>query len=384
MIVWYRNSFLASIVSIFGCFLGMLAAMLLVGGIFLGGIVLAAIAVGLIALGKQISVNKEFEEWWKQVKKNNLEAAIRRSRDAAVDVYNLNPEKRTLEKIRQLNPEAARYIENGCKEPAPKPQPAPAPKPALQSQQVSAAQPQRMQVPAAAVQSAAPQKENVGEQLDQIMAEVTANLRGKDDLNIYWDCAKRADSLYERNREHGATKEHLSALYFLITTRALALHKDSFVEIRRLFAAVQRGLNLDDKRDPIKLDIYAYMLKRYAVEGALIASREKDRNEMQTAYHWMDIAAAYTIVGADDTLKQAVLYNDALNTCRAWLCFWMANSYFQQVPKNQNLAELYIEESLRYCPAIPSRNCDLNPKDPDQTVVMRREQVEQMRAIICG
>lgn len=372
MIVWYRNSFLASIVSILGCVLGMLAAMLLVGSIFLGGIVLAAIAVGLIALGKQISVNKEFEAWWKQVRKNNLEPAIRSSRDAAVDVYNLNPEKRTLEKIRQLNPEAARYIENGCKEPAPQPQ------------QVRAAQPQQMQVPTAAVQSAAPQKETVGEQLDQIMAEVTANLRGKDDLNIYWDCAKRADALYERDREHGTVKEHLSALYFLITTRAIALHKDSFAEIERLFAAVQRGLNLDDKRDPIKLDIYAYMLKRYAVEGALIASREKDRKEMQTAYHWMDIAAAYMIVGADDTLSQAVLYNDALNTCRAWLCFWMANSYFQQVPKNQNLAKSYIEESLRYCPAIPSRNCDLNPKDPDQTVVMRREQVEQMRAIICG
>ncbi len=110
MVLWYKNSFLASVVSIFGCALVM------------GGIATfaedAAPAVGLIAVGvvlaiwgKIISSNKAFKKWWKQVTDNNLEPVIARDLNTAVAVYNKNPQKRTLKKIAALNPAFAQQIE---------------------------------------------------------------------------------------------------------------------------------------------------------------------------------------------------------------------------------------------------------------------------------
>ena len=113
MLIWYRNSFLASLISIAGCASGMLAVSFLLSGNVSEGILCAVIAAGLLYGGKKLSQKKAFEKWWSQVKKANLEPEIRRSKETAVEIYKKNPEKWTLEKIRRLNPEAAAYIENG-------------------------------------------------------------------------------------------------------------------------------------------------------------------------------------------------------------------------------------------------------------------------------
>lgn len=110
MVFWYKNSFLASVVSIFGCLLVM------------GGIASfsddAALAVGFIVVGvalaiwgKIISNNKSFKKWWKQVEDNNLESVIARDLNTAITVYNKNPQKRTLKKIAALNPVFAQQIQ---------------------------------------------------------------------------------------------------------------------------------------------------------------------------------------------------------------------------------------------------------------------------------
>ena len=116
MLIWYRNSFLASVVSIAGSGAGIVAIMMLFSGEIVAGIGCAAVAAVLLYLGKKISEKKSFDKWWKQVEKANLEPEIRRSRETAVEIYRKNPEKRTLEKIRNLNPAAAVFIENGFRE----------------------------------------------------------------------------------------------------------------------------------------------------------------------------------------------------------------------------------------------------------------------------
>lgn len=111
MIFWYKNSFLASLVSILGC-------VMVMGGIATFGedagaaIIFIIIGIAMAIWGKSISEDKAFKKWWKQVEDNNLEPQISQNIQLAVDIYNKNPQKRTLDKIEQLNPAAAAHIRN--------------------------------------------------------------------------------------------------------------------------------------------------------------------------------------------------------------------------------------------------------------------------------
>ena len=110
MIRWYKNSFWASVVSILGC------AMIL-GGIATfsesigGAIALIVLGLVLAVCGKNISDNKAFKTWWKQVVDAGLIPQIAQSAATAIAVYNKNPQNRTLQKIRELNPAAAQQIQ---------------------------------------------------------------------------------------------------------------------------------------------------------------------------------------------------------------------------------------------------------------------------------
>ena len=108
MVRWYRNSFLASLVSIIGC------AMIL-GGIAafsesIGAIALIVLGFALAVWGKNISDNKAFKTWWQQVVDAGLVPQIAQNTATAIAVYNKNPQHRTLQKIRELNPAAAQQI----------------------------------------------------------------------------------------------------------------------------------------------------------------------------------------------------------------------------------------------------------------------------------
>ena len=110
MIFWYKNSFLASVVSIFGC------AMVAAGIASFAEDAMVAVVLILIGLvfaiwGKLISDNKAFKKWWKQVEDNNLTSAVATDLNTAIAVYQKNPQKRTIKKIAALNPSFAEHIQ---------------------------------------------------------------------------------------------------------------------------------------------------------------------------------------------------------------------------------------------------------------------------------
>lgn len=110
MVFWYKNSFLASIFSIFGSIMVTAG----VAGLFAGDpslLLCALLGLPLIFFGKKISEDKAFKKWWKQVKDNNLEPVIARDLATAIAIYQKNPQKRTIQKIATLNPSFAQHIE---------------------------------------------------------------------------------------------------------------------------------------------------------------------------------------------------------------------------------------------------------------------------------
>ncbi len=110
MIIWYRNSFLASVVAILGSALALIGIVMISEGEVAGAIAMIAIGVALVLWGKKISRDKAFKTWWKQITDHNLEPAIAQDISIAITIYNKNPEKRTLDKIARLNPAAAAQI----------------------------------------------------------------------------------------------------------------------------------------------------------------------------------------------------------------------------------------------------------------------------------
>lgn len=107
----YSNSILATLVSALGGCMVAGGIVALFSGEVGVGFVLILIGASMMACAKWISDNKAFNRWWKQVQDANLEPEIAKSTELAVEIYRKNPEKRTLEKIRGLNPSAAAHIE---------------------------------------------------------------------------------------------------------------------------------------------------------------------------------------------------------------------------------------------------------------------------------
>lgn len=110
MLLYYKNSILASIVSMFGC-------AMIMGGIVSftedvsTAIVFLLIGIAFAAWGKIISNNKAFKKWWKQITDNNLEPVIAKDLNTAIAIYQKNPQRRTLKKIAALNPTFAEHIQ---------------------------------------------------------------------------------------------------------------------------------------------------------------------------------------------------------------------------------------------------------------------------------
>lgn len=113
MILFYKNSFLASVVSILGCILVVAGIVAIQDGDTGAGIGMIVLALPFLISGRIISNNKSFKKWWKQVKDANLEPQIAQDVNTAIAVYNKNPQGRTLKKIEQLNPAAAEQIRSG-------------------------------------------------------------------------------------------------------------------------------------------------------------------------------------------------------------------------------------------------------------------------------
>lgn len=110
MILFYKNSFLASVVSILGCVFIMV--ILVDIDSYHMDVIVPVIAMGIALLigGKMISVNKSFKTWWKQVVDLGYDEKMKSDINLAIAIYNKNPKKATLKKIESLNPAAAEAI----------------------------------------------------------------------------------------------------------------------------------------------------------------------------------------------------------------------------------------------------------------------------------
>ncbi len=106
MVFYYRNSILASIISIFGC----VSIIISIPEIAVAWPA-TIIGLGMCILGKKISDIKAFKTWWDTIIGTGRATRMRTERNICVEVYNENPGKHTLKKIREINPEAAGWIE---------------------------------------------------------------------------------------------------------------------------------------------------------------------------------------------------------------------------------------------------------------------------------
>ena len=109
MLFWYKNSFLASVVSLIGCS-AVLAGIANFGDDPTMAVLCIVVGIVLAIWGKNISDNKSFNKWWKQIEEKNLEPVIAKDLNTAVAIYNKNPQDRTLQKIASLNPAFAEHI----------------------------------------------------------------------------------------------------------------------------------------------------------------------------------------------------------------------------------------------------------------------------------
>ena len=111
MILYYKNSLLASIVSIIGCVFAIVLVVEFDSYDFATEVLpMGLLAIAFLVGGKMISNHKAFKTWWKQVEKANLIDAIKTDVSVAKTIYSKNPKPATLKKIEALNPEAAAQI----------------------------------------------------------------------------------------------------------------------------------------------------------------------------------------------------------------------------------------------------------------------------------
>lgn len=116
----YKNSILATLVSFLSQAMGMVwliaAIVALVNGEFsvfgIGAVLFVVFGIGGALLAESINTLQCNSKWWKEtVRKQGWEAKIPNSADACFAIYNANPCKWTLNKIRKLNPSAAAQIQ---------------------------------------------------------------------------------------------------------------------------------------------------------------------------------------------------------------------------------------------------------------------------------
>ena len=73
MIFYFKNSVLASIVSIFGCGFAM-CGLALFADEPAGAVFMILLGVAMVLWGRNISKNKAFKTWWKQIEEKNNES----------------------------------------------------------------------------------------------------------------------------------------------------------------------------------------------------------------------------------------------------------------------------------------------------------------------
>lgn len=105
----YKNSILATFLSMFGTGFT-LCGILILFQLEAVGIVILIIGICFMWWSDSVNDKKTFKLWRKKLEENHIDQLIKTSTAHSVQVYNANPDKRTLEYIQELNPQAAAYI----------------------------------------------------------------------------------------------------------------------------------------------------------------------------------------------------------------------------------------------------------------------------------
>lgn len=106
----YKNSFIASILSMCGYGLAMVGLIVTFTESVVGGVIVALIGVGIACWGAKVSENKQFKVWKRKIEADGMVNRIKEDVKVAVIAYNSNPGKKSLAYISQLNPVAGELI----------------------------------------------------------------------------------------------------------------------------------------------------------------------------------------------------------------------------------------------------------------------------------
>lgn len=385
----YKNSVLATIVSFLGYFGIAMGAVGLVDGEILVGMVCMLIGIGLMVVAGWISSYKAFRKWWKQVEKQGLIPEIQKSAETAVAVYRKNPEKRTLDKIRGLNPQAAAYIEGGCKGPVPQmvvQQPVVVQKPVQQpvQQQPVYQQPvyQQPVYQQPVYQQPVYQQpvyntsgsgiKTLDEQIDEICRLANANLDTQNDPQIYWECAQKLEKLLQTYPDNERLQRNIAQNLAHYSWHSTA---KPFAERRKVYNAALRSLTLGKKKpETAEMDKRKFCLIWHAVNGGLDAVKLDDIDAMEESLQWLRTAATYKMEVPSAERQQ--YQNVAIPSAHFYVGYWLTKAYLAQTPPQKQRAKAVAEETLQACSYALIRTCDVNPKrNTDTNVLMTREQL---------
>lgn len=116
----YKNSVLATIISLLSRITALFGFAMAIGGVMggefgmLGGgaALFVIFGIGGGVLAENINIQQSNVKWWKEaIVKQGWEAQISNSVEVCFQVYNANPRPWPLNKIRELNPSAAAQIQ---------------------------------------------------------------------------------------------------------------------------------------------------------------------------------------------------------------------------------------------------------------------------------
>lgn len=375
MFIYYKNSFLASLVSMLACGLIMIGIMFLIDGMILEGIIFAILGIPLFLLGRRISQNKAFKKWWQELEKKGVIAQATTSQEVAMAIYKKDPQKRTLEAIRKINPMAALVIE-GKVPPQPAPQPAaqPAPQPAAQPQPKPAPQPQPKSAPQPAPQpTAQPQPQTPEEILKDVIRTSNANTQRQ--AHIYMQCAQRLEALYAKNPQLPGLRENLAQI---LSNYAANIKDYTFENRKKAVEASLRSLELQPDAPAELLDKRTTWLYVHALMASIDAGNSSGtRQQRYEARELLRYTASHYLRAPDERGKK--LMGIAIPVARCRIAYKLALDLSTNAPLQIPQASALVQEALRFCPMDQMRQCDLNPFTPDSTVVvLTRQQIRDL------
>lgn len=380
MIIFYKNSFLASVVSIIGCMFVLGGIACIREGEILPGILLIVLAVPIMALAKWISNNKAFKKWWKQIEQNNLTQQIAQSTETAMAIYRKNPQKRTVNAIRKLNPAAADRIEG--KSPAAVPAVSnatqasnAAPAPAAKAAPIPVAK----NTPAVQPKAVTPVRSS-GTPEDILRNVIlTCNENTQQDPDIYHNCCLQLEVLYAANPELPNLRQALAQCHVNYAANAMSQSWDAQSKAAR---SALRALELEPNADTATLDKRTFWLYYRALLASIHADNAHGtRDQMTQARELLQKASRYYIRQPNQEGTQ--LMGIALPVARCRIAFRLADNLFSQAPVQPQQALTLIDEAIRFCPLDSMRQCDLNPYLKDNTtVILTRQELYSLRTRI--